>query len=154
MEPLFERLDHTSIAVHNIEEIIPLMDMVGAEFLEGADNERNGFRWVQYRVAGGKLEFIAPTREDSFLTKFLAKRGDGLHHLTFKVADMDDAIARAEQAGYEVIDRHEGRNWHEAFLHPKSSHGVLIQLASWDDSVPSGTSSLADVLTGRIFDGA
>lgn len=154
MEGLFERLDHTSIAVHNIEEIVPLMEMVGAEFLEGADNERNGFRWVQYQVAGGKLEFIAPTREDSFLTKFLAKRGDGLHHLTFKVTDLEEAIARAEKAGYEVTDRHEGRNWHEAFLHPKSSHGVLIQLAAWDDSVPAGTRNLEDVLAGRVFDGA
>jgi len=154
MEGLFERLDHTSIAVHDIEEIVPLMEMVGAQFLEGADNERNGFRWVQYRVPGGKLEFIAPTREDSFLTKFLAARGDGLHHLTFKVSDLEAALVQAEDAGYEVIDRHEGRNWHEAFLHPKSAHGVLIQLAAWDDTVPSGASNLDDVLAGRVFDGA
>jgi len=154
MNDLFERLDHTSIAVRSVEEIVPLMTMVGAQFLEGADNERNGFRWLQYRVAGGKLEFIAPTRPDSFLTKFLEQRGSGLHHLTFKVNDLDQAISPAEDAGYEVVDRGSGRNWDEAFLHPKSSHGVLIQLAAWDDSVPSGSSNLDEVLAGRVFDGA
>ncbi len=154
MDAPFERLDHTSIAVEDIEAVIPLMEMMGAEFIEGADNERNGFRWVQYRVPGGKLEFIAPTRPDSFLAKFLAKRGSGLHHLTFKVTDLDRAVIQAEAAGYEIIDRHEARNWREAFLHPRSAHGVLIQLAAWDDSVPTGGSTLEEVLAGRIFDGA
>ncbi len=154
MEDLFERLDHTSIAVRSVEEITPLMSLLGAEFLEGADNERNGFRWLQYRVAGGKLEFIAPTRGDSFLTKFLDQRGSGLHHLTFKVTDLDRAIEVAAEAGYKVVDRSSGRNWEEAFLHPKSSHGVLIQLAAWDDSVPAGSSNLDEVLAGRVFDGA
>lgn len=154
MDGLFERLDHTSMAVHDLEDILPLMDMVGAEFLEGADNERNGFRWLQYRLAGAKLEFIAPTRSESFLTKFLADHGDGLHHLTFKVSDLDEAIRQAQERGYEVVGRSHGRNWHEAFLHPKSSHGVLIQLAAWDDSVPSGSTDLAEVLAGKVFDGA
>lgn len=154
MDDLFERLDHTSMAVESIEEILPLMELVGAEFLEGADNERNGFRWVQYHLAGGKLEFIAPTRPDSFLAAFLERRGPGLHHLTFKVRNLDEAVAAAEKRGYRVVDRHRGRNWEEAFLHPRSAHGVLIQLASWDDDVPGGTSNLADVLAGRVFDGA
>lgn len=151
---LFERLDHTSIAVEEIGDIFPLMKLVGAEFLEGADNERNEFRWVQYVMEGGKLEFIAPTSPDSFLAHFLEKHGPGLHHITFKVSDIDAAVAAAVAAGYEVIDRHSSPNWDEAFLRPKSTHGVLVQLAAWDDAVPSGSADLAEVMSGRVFDGA
>lgn len=154
MDELFERLDHTSVAVANVEEVLPLMELVGAQFFEGADNERNGFRWVQYVMPGGKLEFIAPTRDDSFLHTFLDSRGPGLHHVTFKVSNLDAAIVAAETAGYEVVERHAGRNWEEAFLRPRSTHGVLVQLATWDDAVPGGSSDLAEVLAGRVFDGA
>ena len=128
--------------------------MLGGEFFEGADSPPNRFRWVQFRMPGGaKIELIAPTSEDSFLSPFLDKRGDGLHHLTLKVTDMDEAIKRAEAAGQRVVGRSRlGNNWEEAFLHPSTAHGAVIQLAVWDDGIPAGSGDWEAVMRGEVIE--
>ncbi|MCB0989410.1 MAG: VOC family protein [Acidimicrobiales bacterium] len=102
-----------------------------------------GFHFCQVAFANDvRIEILEPrnVEEFDFLRRFLDRNGPGPHHITFKVADLDEAIATARGAGYQVVgENRENEDWQEAFLHPKSSHGIVIQLAyqgSNADGVP------------------
>ena len=150
---LIERFDHFALGVKSIEEALPLMDLLGARFMYGADHLRNDFRWVQFALKdGSRLELIAPLSRESFLQRFLDKRGEGLHHVTYKVADVEVAAGRAENLGYRISGLHRHPSWSEVFLHPSQTHGVVIQLAAWTDEAPWSGYTLEDVLAGRSID--
>lgn len=150
---LVERLDHVALAVRDIPATLPFVEFLGGSFLEGADHERNRFRWVQYVLPGsGKLELLQPTDESSFLTSFLDSRGEGVHHLTFKVTDLRAAADRAASLGYTTTGYHESPLWNEVFLHPRSVHGVLVQLAEWEDGAAGWCRDLDAVLAGEYVD--
>ena len=89
------------------------------------------FRWGTYAYdGGGSLEVLEPLGASGFLHRFLAERGPGIHHVTFKVPSLDDACTRAEAAGYDVIGRDTSDSeWREAFLHPKQALGIVVQFA-------------------------
>ena len=133
--PVIERFDHVSMAVRDIDASRPLLDLLGAVYFDGGTNPWGNFRWAQYDLPGsGRLEMIAPLDPDPdhFINRFLAERGEGLHHLTFKVYDIHEAVKRATDMGFTVTgldDTLDG--WKEAFLHPRSASGVLIQLAEF-----------------------
>jgi len=135
LEIVIERFDHVSMAVNDIEAAAPLITLLGGEFFEGGTNPWGDFRWAQYDLPGwGRLELIAPLADDPnhFIRRFLAERGEGLHHLTFKVYNINEAVERATELGFTVTgfdDRLD--DWKEAFIHPRSSHGVLIQFAEF-----------------------
>jgi catechol 2,3-dioxygenase-like lactoylglutathione lyase family enzyme len=83
---------------------------------------------------GGKVELLEPLG-DGFLSRFLDRHGEGMHHMTFKTDDIAAAIAHVEGLGYELVDKSlDHPNWKEAFLRPSGAHGSLIQLAQ-----PSGS---------------
>lgn len=140
LKSVVQTFDHVSMAVHDIGATLPLVGFLGAAYLTGGDVDDKGFRWAQLALPGGtKLELISPLRgqpEDHFLVRYLSRHGEGLHHLTFRVDDISAAIEAAGRAGYEVVDVDIAGNWKEAFLHPRSSSGVLIQLAEWDEDDP------------------
>jgi methylmalonyl-CoA/ethylmalonyl-CoA epimerase len=122
-------LDHTAVAVHSIKEALKLYrDALGGEYLMGGDN--GAWRWLQVRFPnGGKVELLEPLGE-GFLSRFLAKRGEGLHHMTFKTDDIEAAIEHVQGLGYELVDVNlDDEHWKEAFLRPKGAHGTLVQLA-------------------------
>ncbi len=126
-------LDHVAIALHEPTSFWSLFagDLAG-RWVGGAET-LGGFAFSQLRFAGGMkveaLEPFSPERND-FLVRFLASSGPGPHHLTFKVADLEDAIHRARAAGYEPIGIElSGRHWKEAFLHPREACGIVVQLA-------------------------
>lgn len=140
---LVERLDHVALAVKDLASAAHMMTTIGATFLDGGDENERGFRWTQFRLPGeGTIELITPlatSGSDHFLVRFLADHGDGMHHVTLKVSDLRRAVEVMEGAGYVVVgvdETHE--TWKEAFVHPKSAHGLLIQLAEWDDSAKTG----------------
>lgn len=112
-------LDHVAVALNSIEPAVKLYrDGLGGEYLMGGDRAET-WKWVQFRwPGGGKVELLAPKAE-GFLSRFLDKRGEGLHHMTFKTDDIEAAIAQVEAQGYELVDVDlEGPNWKEAFLRP------------------------------------
>lgn len=148
---IVKRLDHVSWAVHDIGAALPLVDMLGGRFYQGADNPRNMFRWVQFHLPQGMLEVMSPLGERSFLHRFLERRGEGLHHLTFEVEDLSDAVRKAEDRGFRVTGLHFSEHWNEAFLHPRTTNGVLIQLAQWEKDVWVGY-TLEEVLAGLSID--
>ena len=124
-------LDHVAVAVRNLATAARLFrDVLGGEFLYGADQTGQAFRFVQYRLpGGGKFELVTPLG-DGFLRRFLDARGEGVHHVTLKVPDLDSQLERLRAAGVEpVLVNLDDPNWREAFLHPNDAHGVLIQLA-------------------------
>ena len=123
-------LDHVAVAVHSIKDALPLFqDALGGEYLMGGD-VANTWRWFQLRYPDGrKIELLEPLGE-GFLTKFLDKRGEGLHHITFKTDDIHAAIETLERSGYELVDKRlDSEGWKEAFLRPSKAHGTLIQIA-------------------------
>ncbi len=123
------RLDHIAVAVRSIKAALPLFrDALGGEYLMGSDQD--GWRWLQLRYpGGGKLELLEPLAE-GFLSRFLDRQGEGLHHITFKTDDIAAAIADLERRGYELVDVDlEPVEWKEAFLRPSTAHGTLIQVA-------------------------
>jgi methylmalonyl-CoA/ethylmalonyl-CoA epimerase len=132
---VIERFDHVSMAVQDIEAAEPLITLLGGEYFDGGANPWGNFSWAQYSLPGwGRLELIAPLVDDPdhFIRRFLTERGEGLHHLTFKVYDINEAVERATEMGFTVTgfdDRLD--DWKEAFIHPRSSHGVLIQFAEF-----------------------
>jgi hypothetical protein len=123
------RFDHIAIAMHRIADATDvLVGRLGGRPLSGGPG--GGFRWAAWRFEGdGSVEVIEPAGADGFLDRFLATRGPGLHHVTFKVARLADAGARAEAQGYRLVGRDESDpDWRVAYLHPKEALGIVVQL--------------------------
>jgi methylmalonyl-CoA/ethylmalonyl-CoA epimerase len=126
--PSFQ-FDHVAVALRSIKPALKLYrEGLGGEYLMGAD--QGDWRWLQLRYpGGGKVELLEPLG-DGFLTKFLDRRGEGLHHVTFKTDDIEAAIAHLRGLGFELVDVNiSNPHWKEAFLCPSRSHGTLIQVA-------------------------
>ena len=125
-------LDHVAVAVEHHADAWPRYagDLAG-RWLSGGMGP--GFAPAQLEYANGKkLEILRPhrTEDNDFLRRFLDRNGPGPHHLTFKVGDIEEALAEAAGAGYSPINVDlADPTWREAFLHPRDATGVLIQLA-------------------------
>lgn len=133
-----ERFDHVSMAVRSIESGASFVALVGGVRFDGGLGPRGDFHWEQYRLPGwGTLEIIAAvdqTDGSHFINRFIAERGEGLHHLTLKVTNIEEAVDAAKALGFKVVGFDDSDpTWKEAFVHPKSSNGVLVQLAEFPD---------------------
>jgi hypothetical protein len=128
-------LDHVALAVR---DAVPprdrLISELGATLVSGGDAA--GFRAMQIRLGdlttGMTVELLEPWNLDrsDFLVRFLDRHGDGPHHLTFKVPDLAAELKRLEEIGLHPVGVDlSDANWREAFLHPRDSHGTVIQLA-------------------------
>ena len=126
------KLDHIGIAVRSIAEARKFFEeILGARVDFEVENERDGWRILELDLNGLSLELLEPLGENSFLHKFLDKRGEGLHHLTFEVPDIRERIPELKARGVRIVDEREFTpDSYEAFISPRSAHGVLIQLGS------------------------
>jgi catechol 2,3-dioxygenase-like lactoylglutathione lyase family enzyme len=125
-------LDHIAVASeHTIDNFVRYRGDLGAAWVAGMFDP--GFYWGQLRFANGMtIELLEPAdiARDDFLRRFLDRNGPGPHHVTFKVPDIHAAIAGVTDAGYPPVRVNtENESWKEAFLHPKQSHGIVVQLA-------------------------
>jgi len=128
-------LDHTAIAVHSIEAALPLYrDVLGGDPQELSEHPEKGFAALTLRFPhGGGIELIQPLGSDSFVQKFLDRRGEGVHHITFLVHDLRAAVEEAIAAGVRIVDEdYERPEWREAFISPRSANGTIVQLAQTD----------------------
>jgi methylmalonyl-CoA/ethylmalonyl-CoA epimerase len=146
-------LDHVAVAVHSIKDALRLYrDALGGEYLMGNNSTGGDWRWVQFKYPNGaKVELLEPLGE-GFLSRFLEKHGEGLHHMTFKTDDLEAAIQHVKRLGYELVDIDlDNKYWKEAFLRPSGAHGTLIQLA-WssrpDYEVAEHMPRLEELLSG------
>ncbi len=148
------KLDHIGIAVRSIEDAARLfIDTLGGEFVAGGDDEELQIRTVQIKLGGFKVELMEPTTHDSYLQRFLDRRGPGFHHMTVLVEDVEETVAALAQDGFETVDTDvSDPGWRETYIRPKSGFGTLIQFAdttvSWDVSHPGVT--LEAVVAGRV----
>jgi methylmalonyl-CoA/ethylmalonyl-CoA epimerase len=126
-------LDHTAIAVRDIDAALPLYrDLLGGVPLgRPSSSPSQGFRIVALRYPNrSKIELLAPLDATGFVFRFLEKRGEGVHHLTFRVRDVRRAVERARAAGLRVVDEnYADPRWQEAFISPRSAFGTIVQLA-------------------------
>ena len=148
---LVERFDHVAMAVWDVSTMLPLVEVLGGRFRNGGDVPAAGFKWVQFHLPeAGKLELLQPLDpEDTahFMVRFLQTKGEGLHHLTFKVTDLATAVDEARRRGFDVVGVDTTGARKEAFLHPVSTRRVQEQFAEWDESdPPEHRASLADIL--------
>jgi methylmalonyl-CoA epimerase len=130
-------LDHVGIAVQSLESAIPIWTaVIGAPAGERETVDSQGVEIVFIGEGAGRVELLAPLRPDSPVARFLARRGPGLHHVCYRVADLRTALAELKIAGFELVDREprEGAHKHRvAFLHPRTAGGVLIELLERSD---------------------
>lgn len=126
------KIDHIGIAVHSLEEVRELFEKVLGIPSAGREEVLSQKVRVEfYRVGELRIECLEPTSEDSPIAKFLAKKGEGIHHIAILVPDITQALKRAQEQGIELVDREPrigAGGTKIAFLHPKSTHGVLIEL--------------------------
>ena len=129
---MFTRIDHIGIAVENLDDSIALYDRdFDLALVHRETVEEQGVEAVLLDVGENHVELIAPLGPETGVAKFLAKNGPGLHHVAYQVEDIEAEIARLTAAGIRMIDREPRagiRGSRVAFLHPKSTGGVLTEL--------------------------
>ena len=126
-------IEHLGIAVKSLDEAIPyyenILGMKCYSIEEVADQK---VKTAFFKVGQTKLELLEPTSDESPIAKFIEKRGEGIHHLAFAVEDgVANALAECDSKGIKLIDqapRKGAENLNIAFLHPKSTAGVLTEL--------------------------
>ena len=129
---LLTEIDHVAIAVHDLEQAVSFYETAfGASVVHREVVERDGVEEAMIKVAESYVQLMTATREDSPVAKFLAKRGEGLHHIGYRVDDCAAAIESMVAAGATALDaepRPGSRETTVAFIHPKGVFGTLIEL--------------------------
>jgi len=130
--PQLTEIDHVAIAVHDLEAAIAYYaEAFGATVEHREVVERDGVEEALLKVAESYVQLLTPSRPDSPVAKALEKRGEGLHHVGYRVDDCAAALAAVVAAGGKAIDaepRPGSRGTTVAFIHPKGSFGTLIEL--------------------------
>jgi methylmalonyl-CoA/ethylmalonyl-CoA epimerase len=132
---MLEELDHIGIAVKSLDDVLKtLEDALGLTpaFTEEVIDQK--VRVAGFEIGESVIEYLEPTTADSPISRFLEKRGNAVHHLAFRVNDLEKSLASLESKGYRLIDSRprigaEGKKI--AFLHPESFNGILIELCEY-----------------------
>ncbi|MEL6922884.1 MAG: methylmalonyl-CoA epimerase [Bacteroidota bacterium] len=127
-----KKIEHIGIAVKNIEASNALFESLFGEShykmeMVESENVLTSF----FKVGPNKVELLEGTSEDSAITKFIEKRGEGIHHLAFEVDDIEAEMKRLREAGFRLLNEKPKRgadNKLVCFVHPKSANGVLLEL--------------------------
>ncbi len=137
VESLLTEVDHVAIAVHDIDAAIAwYAEVFGATVVHREIVESDGVDEALIQVADSYIQLLTPTRSDSPVGKYLAKNGEGLHHIAYRVDDCAVALEAVKASGARVIDeapRPGSRGTTVAFVHPKASFGTLIELVQEGD---------------------
>jgi methylmalonyl-CoA/ethylmalonyl-CoA epimerase len=124
------RIAHVGIAVTDLDAALAFYrDVLGVE--PHPPEVADGAKILALPFGDSEIELLAPLEEDSPIGKFLAKRGPGIHHICYRVADLDGAIQACRSAGYRLVDevpRTGAGGRRIAFLHPKATGGILLEL--------------------------
>jgi len=131
------KIDHLGIAVNSIDEAKKLFhEILGLKF-EGTETvEEQKVTTAFFPVGDSEVELLESTAPDGPIAKYLEKRGEGIQHIAFRVDNLEEALAELKEKGIRLIDekpRMGAGGAKIAFLHPKSTHGVLIELSERED---------------------
>ncbi|HEX5096264.1 MAG TPA: methylmalonyl-CoA epimerase [Acidimicrobiia bacterium] len=132
MTALFTEIDHIAIVVNDLEGAIDYYrSTYGCEVDHREVVEKDGVEEALLKVADSYIQLLTPVRDDSQVAKYLANKGEGLHHVGYRVKDCAEALASVKREGHRVIDeapRPGSRGTTVAFIHPKTAFGTLIEL--------------------------
>jgi methylmalonyl-CoA/ethylmalonyl-CoA epimerase len=130
---MLKKIHHVGVVVQSADEALKFYrDALGLTVTDDRVIEDQGVRGILLKIGNSEIELLEPTREDSGVAKFLASRGEGMHHICFESDDVDAEIEAARAKGIQLIDEKPrlGLAGMICFLHPKSNHGVLIEFAT------------------------
>ncbi|MBV8527719.1 MAG: methylmalonyl-CoA epimerase [Candidatus Dormibacteraeota bacterium] len=132
----FNGIDHIGIAVADLDSAVAAYERLTGSAPSHRDRvESDGIEAVMFEVCGSRIELLGSTRADSKIANFLAKRGGGLHHVAYKVDDVQESLDRFAGLGLRLLDtcpRHGAAGRLVAFLHPSAAGGVLTELCQPD----------------------
>ena len=130
--PKITKINHIAVAVSDIENALKFWrDALGLELDELRDVPSESAQIAFLPVGGTEIELVRPTSDDSGLAKYIKKRGQGMHHLCLETDDIEGMMAQLKKKGVQLINESprvgaEGKKY--AFIHPKSTGGVLVEL--------------------------
>ncbi|MCD6278426.1 MAG: methylmalonyl-CoA epimerase [Desulfurococcales archaeon] len=127
------KLDHLGIAVKNLDEAVRFYkDVLGLELIEREEVPEERVRIAIFKVGDVFIELLEGTSEDSAISRFVSKRGEGIHHLAIRVDDVEEVSKRLRERGvplvYDVPKLVAGGKRKINFIHPKATHGVLLEI--------------------------
>lgn len=134
---MFKRLDHVGIVVNDLDEALATYrDQLGFALLERVTISEQMVEAAFLDGHNSTIELITPTDDASGTAKFLANRGEGTHHVCYEVDDLQAALAELKAQGVRLIDESPRRGVHGlvAFIHPKATHGTMIELLQKDSA--------------------
>ena len=127
-------IEHIGIAVKNIQESLPIFErLLGTTCYAVEEVAEQKVKTAFFKIGQTKIELLEPTAPESPIAKFIEKKGEGIHHLAFAVPDLPASLAELRNAGTQLIDarpRAGAEGLQIAFLHPKSTNSVLVELCS------------------------
>lgn len=129
---MFKKIDHLGIAVEDLKAAIEVYkDVLGLDFAGEEEVSEQQVRVAFFPLGESSIELLEPTNPDSPIAKFIAKKGPGIHHIAVRVDDVSQAIAEMKNKGVRMIDEVPRKGAHGAkiaFVHPKSTPGILLEL--------------------------
>ena len=129
---MVKQIEHLGIAVESIDAAVKTFEsLLGTECYKQEEVESEGVRTAFLMVGNSKIELLEATNEDSAIAKYLQKNRGGFHHVAFEVDDIDSELERLAAEGFQLIHKTPkggADNKRIAFLHPKSTHGLLVEL--------------------------
>jgi methylmalonyl-CoA epimerase len=127
-------IHHVGVAVTDLDAAVETYERLFGGHLEHRERvDDQGVEVASMRLGAGRVELLAALGDDTPVGRFLAKRGEGMHHIAFEVDDVEAALARLAEEGAELIDNRPRRGMfglEVAFVHPESVHGVLSEVVS------------------------
>ncbi len=128
---MIKNLSHIGIAVKDLEESIKMYESLGLTLESTEEVESQKLKVAFFTIGDTRIELLAATSEDSPIAKFIEKKGEGIQHIAFGVDDLKAELKDKEDKGFRLIDKEPRPGAHGAdiaFLHPKSTKGVLLEL--------------------------
>lgn len=127
---MIKGIAHIGIAVNNLEEAVKAYKALGLELEKVESVPEQGVKTGFLPVGGSYVEFLEPLNAESAVAKFIQRRGEGIHHVCFEVDNIEQELRSMAQKGAELIDKQprQGVEGKIAFIHPKSTKGVLVEL--------------------------
>lgn len=129
---MIEKIDHIGIAVKSLDDALAVFkDGLGLEVSGTDEVDTQKVRVAFLPVGETTFEFLEPTQDDSPIAKYLGSRGEGIHHIALEVPNIEEALAKVKAKGIKLINEEPVPGAHDtriAFMHPKATHGVLVEL--------------------------
>ncbi|MGK7391886.1 MAG: methylmalonyl-CoA epimerase [Candidatus Cyclobacteriaceae bacterium M2_1C_046] len=126
------KIEHIGIAVKNLKDSNKLFEsLLNTPPYKEEAVESEGVTTSFFKVGESKIELLEATRADSPIAKYIDKKGEGIHHIAYEVADIEKEMKRLQEAGFQLLNekpKNGADNKLVCFLHPKSTNGVLVEL--------------------------